>query len=166
MKEQLKAGFAYTVEVLDRDGNVVESSVEHNIMPSEGIAHVLNAVFKSGAQASGWYIGLFKGAYTPIAGDTAATFPANATECVDYDASTRLAFTPGAVSGGGLDNAASRAEFVFTKDVTIYGGFISSASAKGGTSGTLISAVRFSSPKSLSAGGVLRVTAGVVLASL
>ena len=166
MNEQLQAGFAYTVEVLDAGGNVIETSVDHNLMPDEGIAYMLGTALKQGAPAPAWYVGLFSGAYTPTAGVTAATIATAASECTAYSADTRLPFALGAVTGGAVDNAASKAEFTFTSDVTIYGGFIVSAAAKNSTSGTLISVVRFASPKALSAGGVLRVTAGIVMASI
>lgn len=166
MNEQLKAGFTYAVDVLDRDGNVVESSVDCNLMPDEGVAHLINTVLKGGAPVAQWYVGLFEGNYTPSTTDTAATLPAAATECTAYSASTRAAFAPGALAGGAVDNGSSKAEFTFPADKTIYGGFISSASAKGSTSGVLISVVRFGSPKVLSAGSTLRVTAGFALASV
>ena len=165
MKECLTGGFTYTVELLDPAGNVVETSTDCNLMPAEGIAHLVNTTLKAGAQVTSWYVGLFEGNYTPASTDTAATLPAAATECTAYSASTRLAFTPGTLAAGAVDNAASKAEFTFSSDKTVYGGFISSASAKGSTSGVLLSVVRFGSPKILSAGSTLRVTAGFALAS-
>ena len=57
------------------------------------------------------------------------------------------------------------AEFTSNADKTIYGGFMSSASAKGATSGVLSSIVRFSSPKTFSIDTVLRVSAGLTLVS-
>lgn len=108
---------------------------------------------------------LYEGDYTPVAGDTAATFPAAATEFTAYDGTTRKTFVPGAVVGTNVDNHDNKAEFTFTPAKVVYGGFISSSSARGSTSGVLLSAVRFGSPKSVDAGGVLRVTAGFTLAS-
>lgn len=166
MNEQLKAGFVYAVEVLDAAGDVVETSTDHNLMPAEGIAHTINTLLKGGAPVTAWYVGLFEGNYTPAPTDTAATLPAAATECTAFSEATRAALALGAISGGAVDNASSKAEFTFPVDKTIYGGFISSASAKGSTSGVLLSIVRFGSPKVLSAGSTLRITAGLALASL
>ena len=159
-----KAGFLYLVEVL-RNGIVVDRELVHNIMPTEGLNHVLNVVLKGSTQIGTWYLAPFEGNYTPIAGDTAAAFPAAATECTAYSESTRQQFVPGTVSAGALDNAASRAEFTFNATKTVYGGFMTGASAKGATTSVLLSAVKFSSPKSLDSGSVLRVTAGITLTS-
>ena len=49
--------------------------------------------------------------------------------------------------------------------MTVYGGFLSSSSVRGGTTGTLLSVVRFSTPKVLENGSELRVSAGITLAS-
>lgn len=165
MNEHLKGGFTYLVEVIDRHGNVVDAEFVKNLMPAEGISHVLNTILKGGAQNTSWFIGLYEGNYNPVGSETAATFPTAATECAAYSETTRVQFVPGAIAGGSVDNAANRAEFTLSATKTIYGGFISSASAKGSTSGTLLSVVRFGSPKSLDSGSVLRVTAGFTMAS-
>lgn len=166
MKERIGAGFKYLVEVVDRSGRVVDSSIEKNLMPEEGQNYVLESLFKGGTVAATWYIGLYSGAYTPNPSDEMATFAAQAIEVTDYAETLRQAFVPGSVVSGNVSNALSKAEFEFLADTTVTGGFISSAAGKGGTSGVLISAVRFSSPKQLSAGSILRVTAGFSLASL
>lgn len=166
MIEHSEAGFEYLIEVLDKDGNVVDSERVHNIVPLEGLHHIIGTVLKSGVQVSQWYVGLYEGAYSPTANDTAAGFPAAATECTAYSAATRAEYTPGAVAAGAVDNFDNRAEFAFTAVKTIQGGFISSSSAKGSTSGVLLSAVRFGSPKAVDASSTLRVTAGFTMASI
>lgn len=163
-ESRLMMGAVYEYELL-RDGVVYDRWVEKNLMPLEGVNHVLNVVLKGATPVTSWYVLLYEGNYTPVTGDTAATFPASCTETTAYSGSTRVAFTPGAVSGGTVNNSASRAEFTFTADKTIYGGAIASASAKGAVSGVLLSAVKFGSPKSPTAGDVLRVTAGFTLVS-
>jgi hypothetical protein len=159
-----RMGFTYTVEHI-RGGVVIDRETVHNLMPTQGLNLVQSILFKATAVPATWYIGLFEGNYTPLAADTAATFVASATECTAYDEATRVAFVPGTVSAGALDNAASRAEFTFNATKTVYGGFISSISTKSSTSGSLLSAVKFASPKSLTSGDVLRVTAGHTFAS-
>jgi hypothetical protein len=134
-------------------------------MPTEGANHMLNATLKGGAQVSTWYLGLYEGNYTPSVSDTAATFSSMATETSGYTATTRLAWAPGTVVAGVLDNSSARAEFTFNAPKTIYGGFMSSAPAKGATSGVLMSLVRFPSPRVLDTDSVLRVTAGITLTS-
>jgi len=166
MKSEIRGGFNYLVQILDQHGNVRESEVVHNLMPTEGLNHMLGVTLKGVAQVAAWYVGVFEGNYTPVPGDTAAAFPASATESTAYAEATRRALTLGSVVAGAVDNSASRAEFTLNAAKTLYGGFISSASAKGATSGVLLSAVRFSSPKVLASGEVLRVTAGFTLVSV
>jgi hypothetical protein len=134
-------------------------------MPTEGANHMLNATLKGGAQVSTWYLGLYEGNYTPSVSDTAATFSSMATETSGYTSASRLAWAPGLVAAGVLDNSSTKAEFTFNTPKTIYGGFMSSASTKGATSGVLMSLVRFSSPRVLDTDSVLRVTAGITLTS-
>lgn len=166
MNSNSQAGFTYLVEVIDADGQVTDSETIHNLMPVEGINHVLNTVLKGGSQVTSWFVGVFEGNYTPLTTDTMAAFPAASTESTAYAASTRPAFVGGTVAAGVLDNSASKAEFAFNATKTVYGGFISSASAKGGTSGVLLSAVRFAAPKSLDSSSTLRITAGFTMTSL
>lgn len=165
MNELIKAGFRYTVDVLDAYGNVLESEDVTNLVPAEGITHILNTILKGGTPVTTWYVGLFEGNYTPTGNDVASTFSGLATECTAYTDTTRIAFVPGTITAGNVDNSATRAEFTFNANKTVYGGFIGSASAKNSTSGVLLSIVRFGSPKSLATGDTLRVTAGFTMAS-
>lgn len=162
MNDRSHVGFKYLIEVI-KHGLVVDSFEVSNLMPTEGVNHLLNVTLKGGTQVATWYLGLFEGNYTPTVNDTAATFPANATESTAYAAATRMAWAPGTVSAGVLDNSASKAEFVATAAKTIYGGFMTSAAAKSATSGALISVVRFPSPRVLDVDSILRVTAGITL---
>lgn len=165
MKTLLAAGFTYHCELLHPDGGLVTFDV-HNLMPQDGMNHVLNTVFKSGTQVPSWFMGLYEGNYTPVPTDTAATFPAQAIETTAYATATRPQWVPGTVTNGVVDNAAVRTEFDFSTDKTVYGGFISSSAVKGGSTGTLISAVRFPTPRVITAGSTLRITAGFILTSL
>lgn len=160
----VQAGFEYLFEIL-RDGVVIDSFTEKNLVPTEGLNHFLNVEFKGATQIGTWYLGVYEGNYTPVSTITAATISAAATETTAYNETTRVAFVPGTVASGAVDNSASRAEFTLNATKTIYGGFLSSASAKGATTGVLVSAVKFSSPKSLVSGDVLRVTASFTLTS-
>ncbi len=159
-----RAGFTYLVEVV-KDGKVIDSEVCHNLIPVEGINHMLNAVLNAGSQVTTWYLGLYEGNYTPQTTDTAATLPAAATECTTYDNATRWALVLGSAAAGVVDNSANKTEFTFNADKTVYGGFISSVSGKGATSGVLVSVVKFSSAKVMTIGAVLRVTAGLSITS-
>lgn len=161
---KLKVGFKYFVEHI-RKGIVLSVEECFNLVPTEGMNHILNTEFKTGAQVTSWYVGIFEGNYTPVAGITAATIVAASTECTTYDSSTRPLWDSGTVSAGALDNSASKAEFVMSADKTVYGGFITSSNVKGGSTGVVDSAVRFATAKILETDDTLRITAGIVLAN-
>lgn len=162
--EAAKAGFTYCVEHI-RDGEVIGCSVDTNLMPVEGLNHVLTTELLGGPQVAAWFLGLTTNDYAPQTADVMATYAALAGETVAYDGTTRKAFTPGSVAGGVVDNAAARAEFTFSAPTTVRGGFLSSSNTRGGTAGVLLSAVRFASPKVVDTGDILRVTAGIQLTS-
>jgi hypothetical protein len=163
--EHATAGFTYLIETV-KDGVVVDSEIVHNLIPIEGINYLISAGMKGGSPYSSWYIGVYEGNYTPQSLDTAATFTTAATESVAYVETARQALTLGTVAGGSVDNTANQAVFTGnTNGKVIYGGFVSSIPTKNAASGVLLSAVRFSSPKTLDAGTLLRVTAGFAIAS-
>lgn len=161
-----RLGFTYRIEVEHADGRIERDAPVHNLLPAEGIAHMLGVTFKGAAQVPTWYIALFEGDYEPSPTTTAATFPAEATECTAYTALQRVEFVEGAIAAGEIDNAASRAEFTMTSARTVYGGALLSSPVKGGGSGIAMSLVRFASPKKLEAGATLRVIAGTSLVSI
>lgn len=161
----VKLGFTYTFEVV-RDGVVVDTEVVSNVVPIEGINYLLNAGLKGGAQNVTWYLGLYGGNYTATSADTMAAFPAAATEAVAYNETVRQTFVSGTVAAGSVDNSLSVATFTSNAAQTLYGGFMSSSAVKAGTSGVLLSAVRFGSPKTLGVGDLLKVTAGIAAASV
>lgn len=164
MKDSAQFGLTYLVEVI-RDGVVIDREEVHNLVPTQGLNHILNVEFKSTTQVTAWYLAIFEGNYVPTSADTAAALPAAATECTAYAESTRVLFVGGTVAGGVLDNSASRAEFTMNAAKTIYGAFMTSAPAKGATTGVVISSVRFSAAKNLVATDILRITAGMTLTS-
>lgn len=166
MKSVTHIGFEYTIEVINKDGEVTDREVVHNLMPIEGMNHLLAVLLLGASQNASWHIGLYDTPYTPVAGDVAATFPTLAGEATGYVNSQRMLFEGASPVGGTLDNAANPAEFEFTAENEIHGGFISSSAAKGSTSGVLLSAVRFTTPKSVEPTSILRVTAGFALVSM
>lgn len=165
MNERIFPGFTYIVELI-KAGRVIETETVHNIIPEAGLNYMLSAALKGGTQSPNWYIGLFEGNYSPQSTDTAATFPGLAVECTTYVETARPAWTSGAVAAGAVNNSASKAEFTSNALRTIYGGFLSSNPVKGSTTGTLVSVVRFSSPKTFEPDSILRVTAGFTMTSL
>lgn len=156
---KLGLGFVYTVEAFDAAGNHLGTDTVHNLVPDEGVNAFLDILFNAATQQS-WFIGIYGNNYAPLASNTASNFPALAGELTVYESATRPAFDPGAAAGGIVTNALAKAEFVMTSDATVRGGFISSSSVKGGTTGILASAVLFPMPRQPGVGGALRVTAG------
>lgn len=138
--------------------NYADPDMSPNIIPTEGLNHILSVLVAGGSQVTTWYVALFSGNVTPGASYTAANFASNATEITTgYSESTRVAYTEGSVSAGAVDNDASRAEFTSTATQTAYGGALLSVSTKGSTSGTLLAAARFSASRSLVSGDTLQV---------
>lgn len=164
--EQLKPSFLWTFTEKDAEGNVLSVETVRNLIPVEGLNYMINSAFKGGTQHATLYAGLFEGNYVPLPTDTMATFPTNATECTSYTSATRPAVTFGTVAGGNMDNLDVLTEFTGNADKTIYGGFLSTSPAKGGTTGILCSAVRPSTAKSLSNGGRLEVAFGFQFVSV
>jgi len=132
-----------------RDGEVIDRWSQPNLVVNEGLNSLLGIMFHGDTQITTWYLGLFEGNYTPVAGLTAATVTANSTECTAYDEATRQAYDEAAAASQSITNSASRATFTFNATKTIYGAFLVSASAKSATTGTLFSAARFSSSKAV-----------------
>lgn len=161
---ELKVVGRYKARII-RDGVVIDEFEGNNLVVNEGLDHILNSTFHGASQVTTWYIGVFEGNYTPVAGDTAATFPASSTECTAYDEATRQEFVEAAASGGSITNTASRATFTFNATKTIYGCFISSASAKSSTLGTLMSAFKFASAKSVVATDTLDIDYTLTIAA-
>jgi hypothetical protein len=164
IESQMEIGFVYEVEHI-RDGEIIGYEKLHNLVPLEGRQHILSIIGNAGTQVTTWYVGLFEGNYTPVAGDTMAAFPAAATECTAYSESVRQEWIEAAPSAGVITNSASKASFTANTTKTAYGAFLSSSSVKGGTSGTLLSAGRFATSKAVDSGDVLRVTGSLTLTS-
>lgn len=143
------------------DGDLVE--VSHNLVPTEGLAYFLDTGLLQGAAAANFYMAIFSGAVSPAANWTAANFAANASEITSategYSNPTRPEWVPGAIVGSRVDNLASRATFniVCTTSIDIAGAAVLSDSAKGGTSGTLISATRYGSPHTVNNGSTFEL---------
>lgn len=136
-----------------------------NIIPTEGRNSILNVAFNAATQITAWYLSVFANNYTPVAGDTAATFPAAAGESTAYAEATRPAWNEAAAVAGVVTNAASPATFTFNATTTLYGGALSSSSVKAGTAGVLVSAAKFSTAKGVDSGDIGLLTSSVTLIS-
>lgn len=165
MIENTQGGFIYTLECVGVDGKTKWKEEFHNLLPNVGRDYIMGAAMNGTSQFTSWYIGLYENARNPVAADTMTTLLADAGETTDYGA-TRLTLTPGALSGGVWSNSGSPAEATFTASATIRGGFITSGSAVGSTTGLLLSAGLLSTAKTVAAGEILKVTAGWSLTSI
>jgi hypothetical protein len=159
-----KIGFIHKIEHF-RDGELIDVEEVHNLVPTEGLNHILEVALRAGSSLPAWYVSLFEGNYTPVAGVTALTYPAAATESTAYSESNRVLWVPAAASAGVLTNSASKAVFTMNATKAIYGIGMSSAQAKSATSGVLVSAARFASVKNVVAADVLNVTSSITMTS-
>lgn len=159
----MKVGFTYNLELRDARGKVLAKQTFHNIFTTEGMNYMLDVALGTRAKITTFYLGLFEANYTPLTTDTAAAFPAAATETTAYSQGTRVAFTPNAVSNATITNIGFEAQFTFTADKTVYGAFTASSTAKGATTGVLLSAAKFASPQVAKNGNVLYLQAGCEL---
>lgn len=141
-----------------RNGKVIDEWSEKNLVVNEGLNALLNIMFNASAQITTWYTAIFEGNYTPVAGVTAANIASASTECTAYTSSTRPEYQEAAASSQSITNSANRSSFVFNASKTVYGAFLISSNVKNGTTGTLFSAARFATPKSVESGDELLLT--------
>lgn len=163
--EILKPGFVYQPTIIGVGGDEGPPEPVLNIIPLVGLNYMIGAAFTGVSQFSNWYLGLFDNNWTPATGDTMTTLIASAGENVAYTGTARQAIVFPAVSGGALTTSADPNVFAFTSSETIRGAFITTGSAWGGTSGLLVSAVLFTSPKTVVSGESLSVPVGFGLVS-
>ena len=156
-KQQLLVGGAYSGQII-RNGEVIDEFEDHNLIVDEGLNALNDIMFHGSTQVGTWYLGVFEANYTPVSSVTAATIASAATECTAYDETTRQEYQEAASASKVTTNAANKATFTFNATKTIYGAFLVSTSTKGGTSGTLFSAAKFGSAKSVVSGDQLLLT--------
>ena len=162
--EQAQATGVYHVECHDKDGNLKWSADSKNLVVNAGLAYMAGTALTSVAQITSWYIGLYGAgaSNTPAAGDTMSSH-AGWTEVVPYSNATRVAATFATATTANpsvVTNSASPATFTINATATVGGAFLTSGSAKSGTTGTLFSAADFASPgdRSVVSGDILSVT--------
>jgi hypothetical protein len=141
-----------------RKGEIVEEFADDNLIVNQGLNDILNCYLNAGSQTTSWFLGIFQGNYTPVSTDTASSIAGNSTECSSYSSATRPAWSPAAPSGQSITNAANRATFTFNAGVTVYGAFLISNNTIGGTSGVLLAAAQFGTPKSVVSSDQLLIT--------
>jgi hypothetical protein len=132
--------------------------IHKNLLPDQAIRYLLNVGFgPTTTKISAWYIAPFSGSTAPTAAWTAANFTSNASEITattpeGFSEATRQAATmvePTAVDQ--IDNYVAKATFttVTASTLSVTGVGLLSSNTRGGTSGTLGSAVKFTIARSL-----------------
>ncbi len=124
-----------------------------NLIPTEGLAHILNVALGTTAKPAGLYLALFSGATAPAANWGAASFAAVASEIVSqtegYTAATRPVWTPVNTNTGSIDNLASVASLTIAtaSQLNVTGAALLTNSTRGGTTGALVSASLYAAPR-------------------
>jgi hypothetical protein len=143
--EEVKWRADYDVRCYDADGNQLWREQFHNLITTAGKNLILDSALKTGVTSPAFYIGL-KNTGTALAADTMASH-SSWTENQHYSQSTRVAWTPGSIVSGSVDNSGSVATFTVSGSSnpdTYYGAFMVNQSTKGGSTGTLLSVGDFS----------------------
>ncbi|GIV03849.1 MAG: hypothetical protein KatS3mg015_2679 [Fimbriimonadales bacterium] len=137
------------------DVNGQDERQDPNLLPDEGLIYLLSVGLNNGTKIPTWYLSLYAANYTPLPGLTAASYPATASEITSstegYIESTRPVWTPTAPTTPLIDNLANKAAFTIAtaSSLTVNGAALLSEATKGAVTGKLISATKFSSPRTL-----------------
>lgn len=126
-----------------------DGATHPNVVTSEGQLYLLATGLAGGTAEAGWFLALWNNAVTPTEAWDAASFTATAGEITSntegYSETTRPVWTPDTPVAEPINNSASPATFsiVTATSLTIQGAALISGSAKGGTTGVLMSAAAF-----------------------
>lgn len=149
----VKVGGFFHAECFDANGNRKWSDVAKNLVVNAGLNHILDVVFHGTTPVNPWYVGL-KLTGSPASADTLATHT-GWTEATGYTG-VRKEYVEAAASGKSITNSANKASFAIGSTATIAGAFVASPSS--GTTGTLMCAANFTSPRAVESGDTLEVT--------
>lgn len=124
-----------------------------NLIPTEGLAHILNVALGTTPKPASYHLALFSAAAQPAANWTAASFASTASEIVSmtegYSSATRPTWTPANTATNSIDNMAAVAKVTMktASSLTVQGAAMLTNSTKGGTTGALISASKYAAPR-------------------
>lgn len=124
-----------------------------NLIPTEGLAHILNVALGTTPKPASYHLALFSAAAQPAANWTAASFASTASEIVSmtegYSAATRPTWTPTNTATNSIDNMAAVAKVTMktASTLTVQGAAMLTNSSKGSTAGALISASKYAAPR-------------------
>jgi len=166
-KQGLLPGFAYHCEIRDAAGKLTERFKVDNLIPLQGIQRVASLLLGTGATpTSDWYIGLLDTGLTVAEANTLQDVAQNYELDSYTNTGDRAEATLVYDDEYAIDNTGSLAEFTFAASATVYGAFITDILGIGDyATGALLSVANFEDPKSIDAGGTLRVTASITLSS-
>lgn len=141
-------------EYFDRKNNEEWQRTE-NLIPTEGLAHILNVALGTTPKPAGYYLALFSAAAQPAANWTAASFATTASEIVSstegYSSATRPTWTPTNTAANSIDNMTAgnvaKVTIRTASSLTVQGAAMLTSSSKGGTTGALISASKYATPR-------------------
>lgn len=151
--------------------NGADEQISHNNLPDEGLIYLLNVGLNNATKLTPWYLALYAANYTPLAGLTAASFPATASEITSgtegYSETTRPVWTPTAPTTPLIDNLLNKAAFtiVTASSLTVYGAALLSEAAKGAVTGKIMSATKFAAARTLYNTDVFNLAYRVTLTS-
>lgn len=126
-----------------------------NLIPTEGLAHILNVALGTTPKPASYHLALFSAAAQPAASWTAASFASTASEIVSmtegYSSATRPTWTPTNTTTNSIDNMAAGSVAKVTMrtagNLTVQGAAMLTNSGKGSTAGALISASKYAAPR-------------------
>ncbi len=149
----------YVFEAFDPTGSLKWIEIIPNLVVDEGLNDILSKYYKGSSYTAEHWVGLTAGTPNFQAGDTMSSH-GGWSEVTAYSEAYRQTFTPGTVSGQSVDNSGNKATFSINSDsTTIGGGFLTTDSTKGGTSGILIGGAAFGGgDRTLASGDTLNVT--------
>ena len=167
-QEQLHGGVkACGVWIVEhwRDGVLLGVDETKNLIVNQGLNHILDVVLHGNTPVSPWYIGIFKGNYTPVVGVTGTTIRADSTESNDFTEGARVVYNEAAAASQVTTNSANKAVFTMNATETVYGAFLADIAAWASAPGTVLAATRFATSRAVISADVLSVTYAITAAS-
>ena len=139
--EAAQATGVYHVQCHDKDGNLKWTAESKNLVVNVGLQYMAGTSLDGAtARITAWYLGLYGpgASNAPAAGNTMDNH-SSWTEVVPYSNATRVAATFAAATTANpsvVTNVANPAVFNINDTATVGGAFLTSGSAKSGTTGT------------------------------
>lgn len=142
-----------------RNGVKINEYAMPNLVTTVGKNHALDVVFRAQTQISAWYIGLVDNtSFTAFdVADTMASHAGWIEFSSGYSQATRVQWSPTAAAAGSITNSTA-AQFDITATAILKGIFVTSGSAKNGTTGTLWSGAAFAANVSVANADQLKLT--------